>query len=172
MATHAPRPSKDRLHTVQEVWAEGQRKYFHSSIGKNEKRLRRREFCQAVARDLLYAGIPALVLAAYWSWRHPLDPCKEPLVLPWLIIIIDVFLAAAALLHHAIQQGAYTLHIKEFHRMESIFERAQKLIRQQLEADVLDSVRQCLLSLGQEALSENGDWVLLHRERPLEFPPP
>jgi hypothetical protein len=24
--------------------------------------------------------------------------------------------------------------------------------------------------LGKEALEENGDWVLLHRERPLEVP--
>ena len=27
-----------------------------------------------------------------------------------------------------------------------------------------------LLELGKEALAENGDWVLLRRERPLEMP--
>jgi len=30
--------------------------------------------------------------------------------------------------------------------------------------------RLLILELGQQALGENGDWVLLHRERPLEMP--
>jgi hypothetical protein len=30
--------------------------------------------------------------------------------------------------------------------------------------------KECLRKLGQEALAENGDWVLLHRERPLKIP--
>jgi len=31
-------------------------------------------------------------------------------------------------------------------------------------------VQALLEELGKEALVENGDWVLLHRERPLEVP--
>ena len=27
-----------------------------------------------------------------------------------------------------------------------------------------------IVELGKEALTENGDWMLLHRERPLEVP--
>ena len=30
--------------------------------------------------------------------------------------------------------------------------------------------QELLIELGKEALGENGDWMLLHRERPLEVP--
>jgi hypothetical protein len=50
-----------------------------------------------------------------------------------------------------------------------LFDAAQTHLSAQLAAASWARVG-VLRELGQEALEENGDWVLLHRERPLEVP--
>jgi hypothetical protein len=64
---------------------------------------------------------------------------------------------------------AYREHAKQYTRMEGVFSRALSVF-----AGVNDqeSAVACIKSLGREALRENGDWVLLHRERPLDVPHP
>ena len=42
-------------------------------------------------------------------------------------------------------------------------------LRRVLEEGDFETFRHLLFDLGKEALRENGDWVLLHRERPLDF---
>jgi hypothetical protein len=39
-----------------------------------------------------------------------------------------------------------------------------------IDRDDLSEAQTLLRELGREALAENGDWVLLHRQRPLEMP--
>jgi hypothetical protein len=56
--------------------------------------------------------------------------------------------------------------------MEAIFGHASELVRGAIESRNYENACECLTKLGKEALAENGDWVLLHRERPLELPHP
>ena len=93
----------------------------------------------------------------------------------WLdlsIILIDLLLAAGALIHHFRERMAYAEHAKQYSRMEKIFSYASAEIANALEAQNSTNAREILRKLGREALAENGDWVLLHRERPLELPHP
>jgi hypothetical protein len=53
-----------------------------------------------------------------------------------------------------------------------IFDNAIKSIRGLLGSGKVAAAKSCLRALGKETLIENGDWVLLHRERPLEIPHP
>jgi hypothetical protein len=70
------------------------------------------------------------------------------------------------------QRMAYSEHEKQYSRMAGIFDNAARTIREKLAANDLPGARTGLLKLGKEALAENGQWVLLHRERPLELPHP
>jgi septum formation inhibitor MinC len=88
--------------------------------------------------------------------------------LDWFVIAIDAFLAGAALLHHANQRRAHAELKKQYARMKDIFKNASRTIQ----VKDFEKAQNCLLKLGREALEENGDWVLLHRERPLELPHP
>ena len=54
--------------------------------------------------------------------------------------------------------------------MSELFDAAQTHLTAQLTEGKLDQAAAPLRELGQEALEENGDWVLLHREPPLEVP--
>jgi hypothetical protein len=169
---------KDYLKAVQRLWLGAQLKYFKWATEANEKRLKRMENWKHLCFWSFLLTAAAMFVAVMIHQflpnycRHPHTDYEEP---PWLspmIILVDLFLVAGALFHHYIQQRAFTQHIKQFRRMETVFGLAQEFLHQRLDADDLAGARQCLRKLGQEALSENGDWVLLHRERPMEFPPP
>lgn len=161
------------LEAVRQLWVDGQIQYFRHATESNEKKLEKKEkLVRSCTRLFLALALVALGAALVLRLYSADSGREERLWMAGLIIAVDFFLAAGALLHHATQQRAHAQHIKQFRRMEAVFEEARKLINQKLEANDLGGVRQCLRRLGQEALSENGDWVLLHRERPLEMPPP
>jgi hypothetical protein len=88
------------------------------------------------------------------------------------IVLVEGLLASGALLHHYKEQMAFSEHAKQYRRMQGIFDRASDLINQALRLGNLKTAQECLRNLGREALAENGDWVLIHRERPLELPHP
>jgi hypothetical protein len=90
----------------------------------------------------------------------------------WYVIPIDLLLGAAALLHHFTERMAYAEHMKQYRRMEGVFRLAAKIMREKLAAGDAHGLRETLRTLGKEALVENGDWVLMHRERPIELPHP
>ena len=54
--------------------------------------------------------------------------------------------------------------------MREIFERAENKLEGYLAIDDLDTARHLIWELGKESLAENGEWVLMHRERPLHLP--
>ena len=61
-------------------------------------------------------------------------------------------------------------HAKQFGRMSILFDTADRRLEALLSAGRYADARDLIRDLGREALLENGDWVLLHRERPLEVP--
>ena len=65
---------------------------------------------------------------------------------------------------------AYGEHDKQYSRMSLMFGSAEELICKALEHRREERARVLLRDTGVNALEENGDWVMLHRERPLEIP--
>jgi hypothetical protein len=169
-----PLAPRDWLSKVQQLWIGEQIKYFQHAITRNEEKLEHIEILMRICLRI-FIVIAVCLLAAVIVVRF-LDPGSlshdEHLWMDALIVGLDCFLVAGALLHHAIQQRAYAQHIKQFRRTQAVYQGAQKLVDRKLQENDLAGARECLCKLGQEALSENGDWVLLHRERPLELPPP
>jgi hypothetical protein len=65
---------------------------------------------------------------------------------------------------------AFSEHAKHYGRMRILFENARRRLQEKKENAPGVDVRRVILELGKEALVENGDWVLIHRERPIEVP--
>ena len=163
--------SSDHLKFVLERWIKNQREFFKngSETSKEQSELMETwvSSCLSLAIGL---AIALLGLVAYVQYSlDELWQCPECTWIDWPVILIDAFLAAGALLHHANQRRAHAELRKQYTRMINIFENASRAIGQKTD---LQAARVCLQKLGQEALLENGDWVLLHRERPLELPHP
>ena len=56
-----------------------------------------------------------------------------------------------------------------YERMRLIYGNTEKQLRECLDNGNLVAAEELIGELGKEALAENGDWVLLHRERPPEM---
>lgn len=170
-------PAQDvagRIEKAQKYWIRDQQKYFHDSSERDEKRLEWIEIGgQVLVFIALITGATLLALAFRPSWQTPLHceaftfskfECRD-----LLIVLVESALAAAALLHNYGNVMAYREHAKQYKRMEAVFSQAFSVLPTIADPGV---ARQCIKKLGMEALRESGDWVLLHRERPLDVPHP
>jgi hypothetical protein len=156
---------------VVERWLREQRRYFDDRSKKSHQQSESMERWVSTSLSLAIGFAIAAFLGVVYAQYLEADwlICPDCEWLDWPIIAIDSFLAAGALLHHANYRRAHAEHRKQYTRMANIFENARRAVER---APDLVHARPCLAALGREALAEHGDWVLLHRERPLELPHP
>jgi hypothetical protein len=76
----------------------------------------------------------------------------------------------AALLFGYAKSRALSEHAKQYGRMSIIFANAKRHLEELMRAGRYARAPALIEELGKEALVENGDWVHLHRERPLQVP--
>ena len=88
----------------------------------------------------------------------------------WIVVAMGLTAVTAALLHGYAEKRALAEHHKQYKRMKLLFLRAKELLDELPKTPGNADARELILDLGKEALAEHGDWVLLHRERPIELP--
>ena len=59
---------------------------------------------------------------------------------------------------------------KRYHWMSALFKQTSEQLKALLNEQKSSEAQRLILDLGKEALEENGDWVIIHRERTLEVP--
>src|SRR5262249_636940 len=164
----------DRIAFARKYWVEDQQRYFMRTANREERKSERhKSWIHGLLAATLIAAIVLFLRLWIADWicdRWRLDRAEWLLALP--IMLIELLLAGAALIHHYSDRMAHAEHAKQYNRMAAIFARALDLIPQKLVWENLEDAQCCLRQIGKEALAENGDWVLLHRERPLEVPHP
>ena len=72
----------------------------------------------------------------------------------------------AALTHNYVEKLALSTQVRMYERMRRLYQRHGEKMRAARGAGLVEG----LFNLGREALIENGEWVMAHRERPLEVP--
>jgi hypothetical protein len=85
-----------------------------------------------------------------------------------LIASIGLTAVVGGLLHYYTEKRAFAEQAKQYSRMTIIFKNAAERFSKFRYPDDYENAASLVKELGIEALAENGDWVLLHRERPLE----
>jgi hypothetical protein len=148
-----------------EGWVVGQRDYFRSTVEREETAIRTRNW---IVRILIAVGVATAVGGAFY-WRD--RPCDDQ-GHKWFILAIAIPTAAAALWHGYGEKRALEGHMKRYGRALVVFENAREQIEQHLAGNDEEAARGVFRDLGGQALAENGDWVILHRDRPLEVPQP
>ena len=166
-----------QLAYVGEHWVSEQRNYYASKARREQATLEAedRKIEWLVRISVILALLLAVVLTVPLLVPiHELEAIKHLVEDPWIhgvVMIVIVTLAVTAGLRHGYnQQMARSEHAKQFGRMAELFDAAEKHLSGQLKAGDTASASDLLKELGQEALEENGDCVMLHRERPLEVP--
>jgi hypothetical protein len=148
---------------VQDEWIRSQLKYYTEEVEKRHKKLKRIEL---TARWLFVAGfvmaiilvIISLFFKEFLHHHHALQSS--------LIIAIALLPAIGAALDGYAEKMGFEHDIKRYQPMIELYERANKEIEN---PDVKHNQR-LLLELGKAALEENSEWLLLHRDRPLDLP--
>jgi hypothetical protein len=174
VATDAP--TAVNLDAVLNGWVKPQEKWYRQKADGQSRSVHRRE---KVSQN-------GLIVAVLWSilvpvsimvpgpW-HAIAPWKslggkEQFESDWVYQALHVALAVPALLAGAyrlwIEQAGYEEQSRDYRSMEREFTIKARELEKHLDAVAVAQV--IVLNLGIEALKENGRWLMLHRERPLE----
>lgn len=88
----------------------------------------------------------------------------------WTVVALTLITVAGALIHSLTEKRAFGQHARQYARMAESFTRAGDRMAALLHDGKLDRARGLAVELGKEALAEHGDWLMLHRERPIKLP--
>lgn len=159
---------------VFEGWIESQGQYFGRAGEKQERKLRRFE---RRIKSCFWLGFAIVLALGVWSalltarqMFHPaiLGHVRGPSELLHGVLLLAITMTAviAALTHNYVEKLALSTQVRMYERMRRLYQRHGEKMRAARGAGLIEG----LFNLGQEALIENGEWVMAHRERPLEVP--
>jgi hypothetical protein len=116
------------------------------------------------------AAIPVARGASHLAAEHPSWQVTADWH-AWFVMPLVLTALAGTLLHAYVEKRAFREHARRYRRMGNVFASAGRRLAELRErGERPEEWRGLILELGREALAEHGDWVLLHRERPVEPP--
>jgi hypothetical protein len=144
-----------QLELVDKHWVQDQQKYFQRAARANSTRIARLKLFAKVC----IAGGLALSVRKALVGQHPA-----------IDIVIVMLPILAALMTVYIRTRKFQEQSRQFARMALLFRHAAARMKQAIHRNDMKQAQKLVQELGQEALIENADWVILHRDRPLEGP--
>lgn len=166
----SPRQLKDHKDLVRERWVKAQAEYFANVAGPREQK--EAEKCKHWSAVLF--GTSLVTALALWvlSWPLVHSWCEKSLgrsgvklTEECMIFVISILLVGAAVWIAFGEKMAFAEHMRQYRATSICFQEVDKALSN---GDLTASDIELLRDLGKEALAENGDWLLLHRDRPLE----
>jgi hypothetical protein len=153
---------------VRRLWVQSQLDYFKDVAGPREKR--RSDRSKLWGMILLGASLLCSVALAGNEIRYMVTVPSGP-ELPFppeesiLIFLLGVLLTGAALVIAYGEKMAFLEHVRQYDVASRRFADSERNLSPGplTQKDVGE-----FMDLGKDALQENGDWLLLHRDRPLE----
>jgi hypothetical protein len=88
----------------------------------------------------------------------------------WIQFCLTMFLTLATILAVCSKTLAFSEHAKQYSRMAFLFGTAHEKLTALVQTGGFAEAKDLLATLGRESLAENGDWVLIHRDRSVELP--
>jgi hypothetical protein len=136
---------------------QGQLAYYSRKQLHNTSRFRR---TQTLGNLCLWSGIALAVLLYFLGTDGDGEQQRRT-----LLVLMGVLPLVAGIWDAYSHKKAEKELIKQYGFMSRVFGKARKLLD---ESDQIAFQRRVLKALGQAALDEGAEWLLMHRERPLE----
>jgi hypothetical protein len=137
-------------------WIHSQYLYYSKATVRDQTKLKHLKMWR---KGLLFLGGALALIKVIFHPNHHL-----------FIAAMGLAPAIGAILHAYIEKRAYSQQTKQYGRMANLFGAAQRQIQHLMKQRKYPEARFVIEELGKEALAENGDWVILHRERPIQMP--
>jgi len=170
-------PWGDRLRFLHEHWIVDQRSYYASRAAREQRVIEKEKSLSGwlLRASVALTGAYAATLLASLVYPSPvLERLREwagrPGVAGTIEFVMVICAVCAGLLLAYGNQMARAEHIRAFTRMSELFEAGERDLADLLRDGRREASGELVRDLGKEALDESGDWLILHRERPLEVP--
>lgn len=150
-----------RLQFVGKHWITDQYNYFRKAAVRDRRKLERLRFWGNV---FFIAGLLLATIETSFDFLLTINPLTK------ITLLIGVAQVIGALLHGYSEKRLLNEQSRQYTRMGTLFSNAKRYYELQLAEGNHEAAQTLIMELGKEALVENGDWVLLHRERPMEVP--
>jgi hypothetical protein len=153
-----------RLNMAIEQWVgnreatTGQMAYYQRTASNREQQFRRTGL---ITRACLWLGIGTAVVMLLGGATMP-----DSLHTPLLVLMGVLPLIAGVREAYAFKKADREL-VKQYRFMAHLFSRARQKLE---EAESAATRRKLLRALGEACLEEHAEWLLMHRERPIEHP--
>lgn len=156
---------KKDIERVLECWVVDQRKFFARSTPANAEL----EVTFETASRLAFGVAVGSALFQLWFHRFHNHMSHE------LVLVTFGSLVATAFLEEFSDIQAYALLARRYDWMASLFQTAEHRLQPLISSPHFDrstahSALNLIFELGREALAENSDWVVQHRQRPPVLP--
>jgi len=166
-AAALPPPATAHPELALQYWIGGQASYYADRAHSQRKRM---HLYERGSQLFMGAGLLATaLLVVFWNRLETL-----PLWHHWLVVLMGFAPIGAALWETYSERLGLRAQVNQYARFAGIFRRARRfadrLDRHPTRHDRHQALVALLRELGREALMENGDWVLLLRERPIVLP--
>jgi Protein of unknown function (DUF4231) len=166
-AAALPPPDTAHPELAIEHWVGGQASYYADRAHSQRHRL---HLLERRSQFFLVAGLIAnSLLVVFWDRLEALPAWHR-----WIVVMMGFAPIGAALWETYAERLGLRTQVNQYARFAGIFRRAgrfaERLERNPGQHDRRHALVALLRELGREALMENGDWVLLLRERPIVLP--
>jgi hypothetical protein len=178
-----PKKQADQLQEVLTSWVQGQESQHHKQSRNEHTRarwFRRGGFTLAILGLSLFGCLlwpmivgmseaevaESVVGAKNRPWLDPSEPRNEILVLGSMLIILGGLIVAIC------ERRGHEELSKQYERIYVLFRSGKHELTAALAKEPPDIQRaqEIIVALGQEAVQENAQWLLLRRSKPLELP--
>jgi hypothetical protein len=166
-AAALPPPRTAHPELALKYWVGGQAGYYADRAQTQRGRL---HLFERGSQLFMGAGLLATaLLVVFWDRLE-----TRPMWHHWLVVLMGFAPIGAALWETYAERLGLRAQVNQYARFAGIFRRARRfaehLDRNPGRHDRQHALSALLRELGREALMENGDWVLLLRERPIVLP--
>ena len=162
-------PAAAALSQVRERWMADQQKFF----AKNEKRdIGKVHLCHRWARGFLCLSLGATVVQSMrllWAYWHHAHHIGHDGLTHAFIMVIAMGGVLAGLCHEYLEKRLFEKQARSYGWMASLYQTALNRFDLLSEKGETRQIQVLIRELGREALADNADWVIYHREREPEM---
>jgi len=164
------------LESIRLNWIEDQRHYFMGTKGKGggnnaKKNNDQSKVWSSWAAVFFWLGVGLLIV---FTISQPLltnsSPESAHSLSEWFDVAYGLLFSAAGIIKVYQEVKAFSEHSNSYRKSGLLMQRASQRLEGAIKANSPDAAVSIIVEIGLEALDENGDWLVLHRDRPVEVP--
>jgi hypothetical protein len=166
-----------KLELVRDCWIDDQFRYFAGNPDRPEKygkaegnRLMDTKWSARAGRLFLLGIGAAIVVTPFHGFFAESLPDVGDGIVQALIVGYGMLFASAGVCKVYLETKAFSEQANRYQRMALSMSLARSRLDKAISAGDANDGRIVISEIGKEALAENGDWLLVHRDRPVKVP--